>query len=182
MCQGSDAIEAAEGEPTSGAAMSSSPRPPAVTVLAGVGNELGGWGIQAEYYLAAARYSVFAGIGYLVADQDDDRRPNGVAGAVGGRVFTKGFRHRGFLEVSYSPLVATYVTLNEELFEQAILYGPGVQAGYQFVSNGGFTFMISLGVGYARWNRYDFSQTPVTGGLGIGYPWRPPDRADDPSP
>ena len=140
-----------------------------MTVLAGAGNSFGGLGVQGGYYLAAGRVSVFAGVGYYPGDPDDDRLPSGVAGAVGARGFTKGLRHRGFLELSVAPITNAWATRDFDLFDGAILYGPSAQGGYQFVGSTGFTIMISVGVGYARWSKYDLSYTSVTGGLGLGY-------------
>jgi hypothetical protein len=58
------------------------------------------------------------------------------------------------------------------------LYGPGVQAGYQFVAGGGFTMMASLGLGYAPG-----VSRPVDGwagllGLAAGYTWRRMSQGD----
>ena len=52
------------------------------------------------------------------------------------------------------------------------LYGPGLQAGYQFVSRGGFTVMVSLGLGYAPGVPEGESEVGGMGGLGLGYTWR----------
>jgi hypothetical protein len=57
------------------------------------------------------------------------------------------------------------------------LYGPGLQAGYQYTARRGFTFMAPAGAGYA------IGKEPVAGlkevrsldglaGLGLGYTWR----------
>ena len=51
-------------------------------------------------------------------------------------------------------------------------YGPCGQLGYQFASRGGFTFLLSLGVGYALGAEGYENRTQGLAGLGLGYTWR----------
>ena len=146
--------------------VASSAKPRVVTVLAGTGNDMGWFGLQGEHYFAGDRFSGFLGLGYTPAVVDGD--PSGPTFAAGIRGFTAGLKHRGFLEISISQLV----TVSGPPEDQARLYGPGVQAGYQFVSMGGFSLMLSLGIGYAPGVSNGESKTGAIGGLGFGYTWR----------
>jgi hypothetical protein len=87
--------------------------------------------------------------------------------AAGGRVYTPGRKHRGFLEVSVSQLA-----VEQFCFDTCSRsYGPGVQAGYQFVTRGGFTLLASLGLGYAPGVRAGQNKVGGMGGIGFGYTW-----------
>ena len=98
-----------------------------VTAIAGIGNAMGWFGIQGERYFARERFSVFAGLGYTLADVEGD--PSGATFAVGARGFTAGLKHRGFLELSISQ-----IAIRAAVFDDGDrYYGPGLQAGYQFV-------------------------------------------------
>lgn len=126
---------------------------------------MGWFGGQVERYLAAERVSVFAGLGYTPSiDQGD---PSGLTFAAGGRGFTSGRKHRGFLELSVSQIFI------EQTFDGTgdRLYGPALQAGYQFVTGGGFTLMTSVGVGYAPGVPTGESKWGGVIGLGVGYTW-----------
>ena len=81
------------------------------------------------------------GAGYT--PEIDAGDPSGPTFAAGLRGFTPGDKHRGFLELSISQLALVYGSAKE----RRRLYGPGLQAGYQFVTAGGFTLMLSLGLG-----------------------------------
>jgi hypothetical protein len=134
----------------------SAPVPRKVTATAGVGNAMGWFGGQAEYYVARDRASLFAGLGYTLEVDEGD--PSGATFALGARGFTPGLKHRGFLELSISQ-----IAVRSDFFGDGDrFYGPGAQAGYQFVSRGGFTLMASLGAGHAH----------ALAGLGLGYTWR----------
>ena len=137
-----------------------------VTVTAGTGNALGWLGLQAERYWASDRASAFVGAGYTPEIEAGD--PSGPTFAAGVRGFTPGYKHRGFLELSVSQLVLVYGPAEE----RSRLYGPGLQAGYQFVSAGGFTLMLSLGLGYAPGVPEGASEVGGIGGLSLGYTWR----------
>lgn len=140
--------------------------PRAVSVTAGVGNAMGWFGAQGEHYLADERVSVFVGLGYTPRFERGESR--GVTFAGGLRGFTAGEKHRAFLEGSVSQLV-----LETGLFGPGRrLYGPGVQGGYQFVSRGGFTFMASVGVGYAPGVSQRAQGWAGLLGLAAGYTWR----------
>ena len=138
-----------------------------ITVTAGSGNSMGWYGLQGERYLRSDRFSVFGGIGYVPEFEPGDA--SGVAFAGGLRTFTGGTRHRGFLEFSVSQL-----TRHLACFEDChTYYGPGVQAGYQFVARRGLTMLAALGVGYAPGIPDGESKVVFgTGGLGMGYTWR----------
>jgi len=136
------------------------------TVTAGVGNTMGWFGLQAERYFAQERLSAFLGAGYTPSiDQGD---PSGPTFAVGLRGFTAGIKHRGFLALSVSQLFV------ESGFSEnpRRLYGPGLEAGYQFASRGGFTVMAALGVGYASGVPEGESEFGGMLEFGLGYTWR----------
>ena len=142
------------------------PRPRSVTVTAGWGNAMGWLGLQGEKYLRSQRVSVFGGLGYTPELEDGDA--SGITVAAGVRGYTPGDKHRGFLELSVSQLAI------EQFCYDAChrYYGPGLQAGYQFVSRGGFTLGISLGLGYAPGVSDGLSSVGALAGLGLGYTWR----------
>jgi hypothetical protein len=132
-----------------------------VTVLTGVGNALGWFGGQAEKYFAGDRLSAFAGLGYT---PPIDGIPSGLTGASGLRVFTRGVKHRGFVELSVSQIAV-------ESGIDRKYYGPGAQAGWQFVSHGGFTLMTSAGLGDIPADDVR-ERVQLLIGLGLGYTWR----------
>ena len=138
------------------------------TATAGVGNSLGWFGVQGERYMLDERLSIFLGVGYTPAVDAAD--PYGPTFALGLRSFTSGLKHRLFLEGSASQLVVAGGA-------NARYYGPGAQAGYQFVSPGGFTLMASLGAGYALGVPRGGSAWASQVGLSLGYTWR---RVPDP--
>jgi len=101
-----DPVAASEDEASASEAAPPSPGAPVATVLGGIGNALGGFGMQAEYYLGGGRFSVFGGMGYY-SGGDDNNYPSGLAGAGGARVYAGGVRHRGFLELAVAPVAGT---------------------------------------------------------------------------
>ena len=138
-----------------------------VTLTAGIGNAMGWCGLQGERYFSGDRLSAFLGVGYTPSvDQGD---PSGVTFAAGFRGFTAGLKHRGFLEAS----ICQVLTVTSFIEESSRLYGPGLQAGYQFASRGGFTAMVSLGVGFALGD-VPQGESAAAGliNLGLGYTWR----------
>ena len=136
------------------------------TVTAGIGNTMGWLGLQGERYFAHERLSAFLGVGYTPSIDEGD--PSGATFALGVRGFTTGVKHRGFLALSVSQLFV------ESGFgeDQSRLYGPGVEAGYQFASRGGFTAMVGFGVGYAPGVPEGESKVGSMIELGLGYTWR----------
>lgn len=165
------AIAGAEDDAAASGVAPPAPGRPVVTVLGGLGSSYGGFGAQVEYYLGSRRFSFYGGVGYYPGG-DDDRCPSGLAGAGGARLYTGGVRHRGFLEVALAPIASNFVIQDDELVDQAIVYGPSVHLGYQLVRDGGFTLQASVGVGYGRWSEYDVSVVAFQLGLGIGHSWR----------
>jgi len=148
------------------AAPDSLPRPRSLSVTAGIGNAMGWLGLQGEKYLAQSRLSLFLGAGYTPAADEGDAK--GAAFATGIRGFTPGIKHRGFLELSISQ-----VAVQQFCFDACHrYYGPGLQAGYQFVSRGGFTLMLSAGIGVLFDPRPGDDRVGGLGGIGLGYTWR----------
>ena len=144
----------------------SAPRPRFLTLTAGFANTLGGLGIQAEKYFARTRLSVFGGIGYVIEEDEGDYSGLGVAAGIRG--FTPGLKHRGFLELSVSPLF-----LEQNCFDSCNLrYGPGISAGWHFVTRGGFSLWLSGGVGVSFDPPPGESSVAPMGGIGLGYTWR----------
>ncbi len=137
-----------------------------VTIVAGVGNDMGWVGLQGEYYLVGDRISVFGGLGYT--PEADPGDPDGITPAVGVRGFTPGLRHRGFLEISITQIAIQTLPGGESSRH----FGPGVQAGYQFSAVAGFTFLVSFGIGYAIGVDPSLNSVQALFGLGLGYTWR----------
>ena len=145
------------------------PAPPKATLMAGVGNSLGWFGMGGELFVGdARRVSVAGGLGYAIGDSEFDGT---VAGAVALRGFTRGVKHRGFLEASVSLLAMELTTPDLVTFDQRNAYGPALVAGYRFTSRGGFTFMASGGLGYAPSLEVEDQAVPVVN-IGFGYTWR----------
>jgi hypothetical protein len=136
------------------------------TLTAGIGNVMGWFGLHGERYFARERLSGFAGLGYTPSIDEGD--PSGLTFAVGLRGFTNGIKHRGFLALSISQLAV------ESGFIESPrrFYGPGLEAGYQYASRGGFTFMASLGLGYAPGVPEGNKEVGEVLALGLGYTWR----------
>ena len=138
---------------------------PVVTVTAGLGNAMGWLGVQAERYLTHGRLSAFGGLGYTPSIDAFD--PEGVTLAAGVRGYTAGLKHRGFAEAS----VCQVGTVSDPERPRRF-YGPCGQLGYQFASRGGFTFLLSLGAGYAVGAQGYRHRAQGLLGLGLGYTWR----------
>ena len=134
------------------------------TVTAGTGNALGWFGVQGERNWRD-RYSGFIGVGYTPSIDD---YPSGPTFAAGVRGYTGGYRHRGFLELSVSQLVL-FRGFDDD---GQRIYGPGLQGGYQYAAAGGFTAMVSAGLGYAPSVPEGNSEVGWMGGLSFGYTWR----------
>ena len=140
-------------------------REPLVTVTAGVGNAMGWLGAHAEPYFSHGRFSAFAGLGYMpIVDAFD---PEGVTLAAGVRGYTAGLEHRGFAEASLCQ-----VGIMSDPEHPSRFYGPCGQLGYQFASRGGFTALLSVGVGYAVGAMAHLNRAQGLLGFGLGYTWR----------
>lgn len=148
------------------------PLPPRrFTVTAGLGNAMGWLGAQGERYFAGDRLSAFGGLGYTPAADALD--PTGVTFAAGFRGYTPGRHHRGFLELSVSEVETcggcdTRIENGLPVTVPGRYYGPGLQAGWQYAGDGGFTVMASVGAGYA----IDLRDFQVMLNLGMGFTWR----------
>ncbi len=141
----------------------------AVTVTLGLGNARGWLGGPGEYYLAAGRVSLFAGLGYT-PDWDYNRAGLALAGGVRG--YTAGSSHRGFVEASVSQVAVQRggpLSPGTESY-----YGPALLLGYQYVSAGGFTAAGSAGAGYIvdGATLAGDSRLQLVLNLGLGYTWR----------
>ena len=138
------------------------------TLAFGVGNSLGVLGTQVEWYFAD-RISGFGGLGLTPSQVDEEI--GGLTFATGIRGYTGGYRHRAFLELSLSEVaIKTYFWPSHRDDER--VYGPGLQAGYQFAAYGGFTVNASVGVGYGLSDNPTGSRFQPLLGLGFGYTWR----------
>lgn len=162
--------------------ISKSPFSPQFSVTTGVGQSVGWLGLQAEKYFRSGRLSVFGGMGYNPISD-----PGGHIGftfAGGFRGFTPGTKHRGFLELSVShiwsertkvPLGSAYPGMwTWGTGSDDKMYGPGLQVGYQYISDAGLTFMTSVGKGYpiGQTDRSNGKRFGTLFGLGFGYTWR----------
>jgi len=142
---------------------------PKATLLLGFGNSLGWLGLQAEGYFAAGRASVFGGLGYT---PEVDRSWSGVAVAGGARLFTSRKTHRFFVEASVSQLRVEKPSDASQPRGDERIYGPGLQVGYQLMKAGGFTFMLSVGVGHTIDRPSHLQGTAGLASVGLGYTWR----------
>ena len=145
-----------------------------MSVTAGVGNSMGWFGAQGERYFADERVSVFLGLGYTPRFDRGD--PSGPTFAAGLRSYTSGAKHRAFVEGAVSQVLVE----NDPFNGSDRFYGPGLQGGYQYVSFGGFTFMASLGVGYALAVPHGVDPWGAQVGVGFGYTWRRTATAEGP--
>jgi hypothetical protein len=142
---------------------------PVATLLGSI-SDFDQFGIQGEYYLHRGRFSLFGGAAYLVPDSQEPDVPNETVFTGGGRVFTGGFRHRGFAELSYGPQLLILEVTGDGGRHWSMDYGPNLILGYQHVANRGLTFMAAGGVGTHRWmgdRSWSFELR-----LGAGYTWR----------
>jgi hypothetical protein len=141
--------------------------PRTATVTAGIGNSMGWFGTQGELYFGHTRLSAFGGLGYTPSLDPGD--PTGITGAAGFRAYTNGIKHRGFLELSLSQVVVQTGPAGGSRH-----YGPGLQAGYQYTALGGFTLLVSGGVGVALGldGNANVGEVQPLLGLGVGYTWR----------
>jgi hypothetical protein len=141
-------------------------RPRVASLTAGLGNVMGWFGLHGEGYFARERLSGFVGLGYTPSVDPGD--PSGPTFAVGLRGFTTGVKHRGFLALSLSQLaIESGAVENPRRF-----YGPGLEAGYHYVARGGFTFLVSLGLGFAPGVPEGEKEVGEVLALGMGYTWR----------
>ena len=140
--------------------------PRAASLTAGLGNVMGWIGLHGEGYFARERLSGFVGLGYTPSVDPGD--PSGPTFAIGLRGFTPGIKHRGFLALSLSQLaIESGAVENGRRF-----YGPGLEAGYHYVARGGFTFLVSLGLGFAPGVPEGEKEVGEVLALGLGYTWR----------
>jgi hypothetical protein len=137
---------------------------PSFTVTAGAGSAMGWAGMQAEAYLHSGRVSVFGGAGYASGADEGYVGYAGPAFAGGVRWYTRGPRHRLFAEFLES-VIAVYAKC---ISDCRAFYGPGGQAGYQFVARRGFTATGSAGYGYSP----SGSIGGWLGSFGAGFTWR----------
>jgi hypothetical protein len=140
------------------------------TLTCGVGNVHGGVGCQGERYLTDDRFSIFGGLGYIPRG-DDANLPTGIGGAIGGRLYTTGRKHRSFVEASVAVITAEWWTTAPGEIDQAIRYGPALGIGYQRVGDSGTTFSVSLGAGLAVGAR-STRAAHLTGNIALGYTWK----------
>jgi hypothetical protein len=143
----------------------------AVTV--GFGNDLGWLGAMGEKYFAGGRKSLFAGIGYLPEiDDGEEVSASGPAFAAGVRAYTGGEVHRAFVEASVSAVSYETAPTGFPTGDLSIRYGPGIQVGYQRAARGGFTFVVSSGIGLTLGETHGDSRAAWTAGIGLGKTWR----------
>ena len=155
------------GEAGDPAAATTTPPAPVATLLGGMKDLQ--TGMQGGYYLTQGRFSVFAGVGYVLPDPDDESLPKGTVLTGGGRAFTSGLRHRGFVELSCGPLARVLDSVDGD---GRLLHGPSLMLGYQHVANSGLTLLAAGGVGHARCAEQDDSLWSFELRLGVGYTWR----------
>lgn len=140
-----------------------------VSVLGGANVSTGGGlGVQAEMYFKGDRFSAFAGVGHPSRLEGENSVSASAAGVGGGlRVYTAGRVHRGFLEAAVGP-----VGLEWGGADWRPMYGPALQAGWQMARPGGFTLVLSAGVGHALDTDFADGSTSAEVSIGLGYTWR----------
>jgi len=138
-----------------------------MTVIGGVGNANGWYGVQVERHVAASRLALFGGLGYTPALELGD--PSGLTVAGGVRGFTHGVTHRGYLELSVSQIGIE--APGNAYPHGRRLYGPGVQVGYEYLARRGLTLVGSLGIGCAIGLGGERNPLQPMVGFGLGYTW-----------
>jgi hypothetical protein len=141
------------------------------TLSAGFGNSYGWLGGQAERSWHDDRLAGFVGLGYIPRVEAGD--PSGPAGAVGLRMYTKPAASRAFVELGVSA-IALQGSDGLAGVESRTLYGPALQSGYRLTTGGGFSLLLSggLGVALGQSNAIGGSSIQPVLGLGLGYAWR----------
>lgn len=117
-------------------------------VAAGVGNHLGGFGLEAELFVLDSRLSLLGGAGFM----------GGLNGAAAVRSYFLARQHHGaFVSVGISPLSAEQdclvrqePTVGGDCGPIAVPYGPGVAAGYRFEVDRGFSVEAVIGGGWVE--------------------------------
>lgn len=137
-----------------------------VTLLAGLGNDFGWLGTQVSAPVRPRR-ALFAGVGYTPALDEGD--PSGITFAAGLRGFSRGTRHRGLLEIGVTQIVVETSVTPLAGVRGRRLYGPSAQLGYQYISRGGLTALVTVGVGYTVSSPLNGSRFQPAIGLGLGY-------------
>lgn len=143
-----------------------------LTVSAGVGQDLGWFGVGAEKYLFGSRLSAFGGAGYT--PEVEEGVPTGPTFAGGLRWFSTGTSHRGILEANFSQVAVRQgrVPSRGRFVESARLYGPGILLGWQYAEGGrGLTLMASGGAGYALGSVEGESPLHPIFNLAAGWTW-----------
>lgn len=143
-----------------------------LTASAGVGQDLGWFGVGAEKYLFGDRLSAFGGVGYT--PEIEENVPTGPTFAGGLRWFSAGISHRGILEANFSQVAIRQGRVPSEgrFVEAARLYGPGVLLGWQYAGGGrGLTLMASGGAGYALGSVEGESPLHPIFNLAVGWTW-----------
>ncbi len=135
---------------------------PLLSLMAGVGHPFGGIGLQGEVLIANGRLGIIGGAGTLPGSHYLRSPITGTAGLRYYLVSTQG--HRLFANASWSLLRAYDLLLLG--VPTVYQYGPGISAGYSFLSKVGLTFTVGGGVG-----RTSHETVPI-GELGIGWTWR----------
>ncbi len=136
------------------------------TVLAGGGNSFGWFGANGSFYLSDSRWAVHGGLGY--APSSAAGHPSGVAWAAGVRRYTAGPGSQWFVGLLYG-LIATVSEGRPDPPPGEWAYGPALVGGWQHTAGSGFTFLASLGIGYAV-TTDDPPVLPAVD-IGFGYTW-----------
>lgn len=110
-------------------------------------------------------------MGYIPSIRES-RGASGPAFALGARVFTGGRRHRGFLEGAFCPVGVETAPVGSGTQGDAILFGPSLSLGYQFVGSSGVTFEVSAGIGRSLTGPDDAQDTFPISTIAVGYTWR----------
>lgn len=135
------------------------------SLSAGVGNSMGWAGFAGQVFLRGDHLSAFASAGHPLGG---NAGAPSLAGAAGLRVFSRGQRHRRFMELSVSPLAI--LAANRVFIEQ--FYGPGASVGYEYTALEGLAFAASLGGGVVLQPRGGVDRIQPLLTLSVGRTWR----------
>lgn len=121
-------------------------------IAAGVGNYVGGVGLQGEIFLVDSKLSLVGGVGQA-GEIFDVRDLNGAVAVRG--YFLARAHHGGFLSGGISPLTAVQTCIDSQgssdCSQEIVADGPGISAGYRFETNAGFSVEGLIGYGWVQW-------------------------------
>lgn len=121
-------------------------------VSAGIGSQYVAFGIQLSYYfrLPHSLYHVvpYVAFGTAPATANNKNEVDWLPAFAFGALGSWGHKHRFVLNLFYSPIGYTYVSLHGEKPDLRLEWGPGLTAGYEYVAFSGFYMRFDAGIQY----------------------------------